>query len=128
MRLGLMLAGLAMAGLTATSVLAEEGVYTADLTRMVNDAAEGRCTAELMAENLLKACQEQIAALGPALKDLGAVQSITLAKSETPAVGRVETYVVAYAGGESLTWVIGARRDDGRFGALYVAGEGAGAD
>jgi hypothetical protein len=123
MRMGLMLAGLAVAGLTATAALAEDGVYTADLTRMVNDAADGTCTAELMAEGLLKACQEQIAVLGPALKELGAAQSVTLTQSETQGGVLVESYAVAYAGGTTLTWVIGARHADGKFGALYVPGE-----
>lgn len=123
MRMRMMLASLAMAGMAATSALAEEGVYTADLTRLVNDAAEGTCTAELMTADLLKACQEQIGTLGPALKGLGAVQSITLTKAETSGSVRLETYVVAYTNGTRLVWAIGARSSDGRFGALYSTGE-----
>lgn len=123
MSIRMMLASLAVAGLAATSALAEEGAYTADLTRLVNEAAEGKCTAELMAESLLQACQQQIAALGPALKGLGAVQSITLSKVEISGDARLETYVVAYANGARLVWAIGARGADGRFGALYSTGE-----
>lgn len=126
MRIRLMLAGLAVAGLTASTALAEDGVYAASLTRLVNDAAEGTCTAELMGEGLLKACQEQIGTLGPALKGLGAAQTVTLTKSETPSVGLVETYAVAYAGGQTLTWVIGVRHEDGKFDTLYVGGGSAG--
>ena len=123
MRMRLMLASLAVAGLAATSALAEEGVYTADLTRMVKDASDGTCTAELMAPSLLQACQQQIAAMGPALKALGAVQSVTLSKAETSGEARLETYVVAYENGVRLLWAIGARGADGRFSALYSAGE-----
>ena len=125
MRMRSMLAAMAVAGLTATAamaaVMADEGQYAQPLTTMLSEAAAGTCSAELMAEGLKTACGQQIANLAPGLSSLGAVQTVALIKSETTAGGVLETYLVTFAGGQTMTWVIGGLHD-GKFNSLYSAG------
>ena len=52
----------------------QEGQYSASLTRLITSAADGECPADLMAADLLSACNEQIASIGPALQSLGPIR------------------------------------------------------
>jgi hypothetical protein len=125
MRMRLMLAAMAVAGLTASTAMAgamtDEGQYSQPLTQMLTQAAAGTCSPDLMAEGLLTACQAQIANMAPALKSLGAVQTVALTKSETTAGGVIETYLVTFAGGQTMTWIIGGIHD-GKFNSLFSGG------
>lgn len=122
MRIHLMLAGIAVASLTAASATAQDGEYSRALTRMLTEAAEGRCPADVMAEDLATACQEQIAGMAPAVRQLGPIETMTFVKAEDTPGGRVETYSVKFAGGQTMTWRIGHLRD-GKFETAGGGGE-----
>ena len=122
MRLKLMLAAAtAAAGLVSFPAMAQEGEgqYASDLRRMIAETAAGACPADLMAEQLLAACQQQLPTMSAGLSSLGAVQSIVFVKAEDTPAGRVETYAVAFANGAVLTWGIGHKKD-GKYGAAYA--------
>lgn len=113
---------LAGAALAQDAAPAEHGQYQAALERMVTESAQSRCPADVMAEALLTACNSQIAAMGPALQSLGAVESITFVRSEQRAEGgRVEYYAVRHAGGQTLNWGIGGE-SGGKFEIAFVGG------
>ncbi len=114
-----MLAGVAAAGLMAFPAMAEDGQYAPQLTRIINEAAGGTCVADLMAQPLLDACNGQIAGTGPALQALGAIETVTFVSAEETPAGKVETYSVKYAGGQTLNWFIGQERD-GKFSVVGV--------
>ena len=63
-----MLAGAAQA---QTGTAPEGARYQAALERMITETAQGRCPADLMAEQLLTACNQQIAAMSTGLQSLG---------------------------------------------------------
>ena len=116
MRIRMMLAGLAAAGLLAGPVAAQEqGQFQASLTRIMEEAGKGVCPAELMGAEVLAACSGQIEQMSIGLASLGAVQSVTFVRSEETPDGAVETYAVRYAGGQTLNWHIGQRQADGKF-------------
>lgn len=136
MRLNILLAGLA-AALTTTAVQAQtpdpaetpapppaaspaaEGEYAADLQKLISDAAGGTCSPELMGAQLLAACQSQIAAMSAGLASLGAVQSVTLIETNDTAQGKLETYRVVFAGGQTLNWTLGVKVD-GKYETAYA--------
>lgn len=121
MRIAMMLAGVAAAGLMAFPAMAQEGRYAPQLTRILEEAAKGNCLPALMAPSLLDACNGQIQGMAPALDAMGAVETMTFVSAEDTPDGRVETYSVKFAGGQTLDWVIGQERD-GKFSTVGTAG------
>ncbi len=121
MRIRVLLAGVAAAGLMAFPAMAQDGQYGPQLTRIVSEAAGGTCLADLMAQSLLDACNGQIAGMGPALNALGAIESQTFVSAEDTPGGRVETWAVTFAGGRTLNWVIG-QEHEGKFSVVGVSG------
>ena len=113
-----MLAGAAQA---QTGTAPEGARYQAALERMITETAQGRCPADLMAEQLLTACNQQIAAMSTGLQSLGPIQTITFLGSEDRADGRLERYAVKFPGGATLNWGIGAEAA-GKFGAAFAGG------
>ena len=121
MRIGNLVTVMASAGLLAFPALAQEGRYAPQLARILEEAASGNCLAALMAPPLLDACNGQIQGMAPALAAMGAIKSVTFLSAQDTAEGRVETYRVEFAGGQSLNWVIGQERD-GKFSTVGTAG------
>ncbi|MGV8928255.1 MAG: hypothetical protein ACOH1E_00755 [Brevundimonas sp.] len=121
MRIRMVLAGVAAAGLMAFPAMAEDGQYAPQLTRILNEAADGSCLAAYMQPSLLDACNGQIQGMAPALSALGAIETITFVSAEETPEGRVETYSVKYAGGQTLTWIIG-HEAAGKFGVVGTGG------
>lgn len=97
-----------------------EGQYAADLQRIIAETAAGTCPADLMAEQLLAACRQQLPQMSAGLASLGAVQSVTFTGAEERPTGRVETYAVVFANGVTLTWGIGAKTD-GKYDTAYAS-------
>lgn len=122
MRIRLMLAGMAAAGLMAFPAMAEDGQYGEPLGQMLEQGAAGTCSEALMAPGLLSACQGQIAAMSQGLRALGVIESMTFVSAEDTPGGRVETWSVKYASGQTLTWFIGQRQPDGKFAAVGTGG------
>lgn len=123
MRPSLLLAGLAAAALTAPAFAqAPAGEYGDALKTMITQAAAGTCPADLMAEQLLTACNQQIAQMAPGLTSLGAVESVTFIEVLDTPEGRMERWTVKFAGGHSMVWFIGARQADGKFNAAGTNG------
>lgn len=122
MRMRMMLAGVAAAGLIAFPAMALDGQYGAQLRQMLADAAGGTCAEALMAPGLLNTCQGQIGAISGGLQALGAIESMTFVSAEDTPAGRVETWSVTYAGGQTQTWFIGQQQPDGRFEAVGRGG------
>jgi hypothetical protein len=123
MRTPALLAAVAAVALSAPAFAqAPAGEYGDALSRMLTEAAAGTCSAELMAEQLLAACNQQIAQMAPGLQSLGAVQSVTFVSAQETPEGRMEVYTVAFAGGQSMTWFIGGRQPDGKFAAAGTQG------
>lgn len=120
MRVRMILAGVAAAGLMAFPAMAEDGQYAPQLNRILTEATEGACLAAFMAPSLLDACNGQIEGMSPALRAMGAIETVTFVSAEDTADGRVETYSVKFAGGRTMTWVIGHERD----GKFSVVGSG----
>jgi hypothetical protein len=121
MRIAMMLAGVAAAGLMAFPAMAQEGRYAPQLTRILEEAAKGNCLPALMAPSLLDACNGQIQGMAPALDAMGAVETMTFVSAQDTPDGPVETYTVKFAGGQTLDWVIGQERD-GKFSTVGTAG------
>lgn len=121
MRIRALLAAAAATGLMAFPAMAQEGEYRPQLTRILEEAANGTCLAALMSESLLSACQGQIAGMAPALASLGTIESITFVSAEDRPGGRVETWAVKYTGGRTINWVIGEMHD-GKFAVVGTAG------
>ena len=117
MRIRLMLAGVAAAGLMAFPAMAEDGQYGPQLTRILAEAANGTCLAELMQEALLNTCNAQVSGMAAGLSALGAIEAMTFVQAEDTPEGRVEIWSVKYAGGRTLNWVIGGLQD-GKFSAV----------
>lgn len=121
MRIAMMLAGVAAAGLIAFPAMAQEGRYAPQLTRILEEAAKGNCLPALMGPSLLDACNGQIQGMAPALDAMGAVETVTFVSAQDTPDGPVETYTVKFAGGQTLDWVIGHERD-GKFSTVGTAG------
>jgi len=121
MRIGMVLASVAAAGLMAFPAMAEDGQYAPQLTRIINEAAQGTCLAALMAQPLLDACNGQIAGMSPALQALGAIETITFVSAEDTPQGKVETYSVKFTGGRTMNWFIG-QEAEGKFTVVGAGG------
>jgi hypothetical protein len=127
MRLHLLVAGMAAAGLTAFSAQAQTqassgGQYGDGLRRMLTAAAAGTCPDDVMGEGLLTACQAQINQMAPALAGLGAIDALTFISADDTPTGRVETWRVRFAGGQTMNWAIGGI-SNGKFETAYTRGE-----
>ena len=122
MRIRTMLAGVAAAGLMAFPAMAQDGEYGEQLRQMLAEAVAGTCSEALMAPGLLAACTGQIAGMSAGLQALGAIESMTFVSARDTPEGRIETWSVVYAGGQTLNWVIGHRQPDGKFAAAGTAG------
>jgi len=120
MRIRVLLAGVAAAGLMALPAMAQDGQYGPQLTRIIEEAADGTCLAALMGESLLSACNGQIQGMSPALSAMGEIETITFVSAEDTPEGRVETWAVKFTGGETLNWVIG-QVHEGRFSVVGTA-------
>lgn len=124
MRINRLAAALVVAAsLGAIPALAQqsEGEYAADLQRMIAETAAGTCPADIMAEQLLTVCQQQLPQMSAGLASLGAVQSVTFKSAEDGPTGLVETYDVVFANGVTLVWGIGAKAD-GKYSIAYAGG------
>lgn len=121
MRVRMMLAGAAAAGVLAFPAMAQDGQYASQLNRIVTEAAAGTCLAALMAPPLLDACNAQIATMAPGLSALGMVETVTFVSAEETPGGRVETYSVKFAGGRTMNWFIG-QEAEGKFTVVGVGG------
>lgn len=132
MRLSLMMAtlvaGVALAGAANAQdahaghgAQPAQGQYSASLTRLITSAADGECPADLMAAELLSACNDQIGSIGPALQSLGPISDMAFVSAEGEGEARVETYEVFFESGQMLTWGIGGYTD-GRFTIAFVSG------
>lgn len=114
-------AAAALAGAAAAQDPATDGEYRADLIRIIEGAADSRCTPDLMAETVLSRCEEQIGQIGPALATLGPIDMITLSASEGEGAEKVETYDVTFGGGQTLAWTIGDK-SEGKYASVGVSG------
>lgn len=121
MRIRVILAGVAAAGLMAFPAMAQDGLYGEQLNRIVAEAAAGTCLEALMAPSLLDACNGQIEGMAPALSALGAIESVTFVSAQDTPEGRVETWAVKFSGGRTMNWVIG-HLQDGKFSIVGSAG------
>lgn len=121
MRIQTMLAAVAAASLMAFPAMARDGQYGEQLNRMVTEAAGGTCLEALMGPSVLEACNRQIDGMAPALREMGAIESVTFVSAEDTPEGRVETWTVKFAGGRTMNWVIG-HLQDGRFSVVGTAG------
>lgn len=118
-----MLAGVAAAALMGFPAMAQDGQYSEQLNRIVTEAASGTCLEALMGPSLLDACNGQIEGMAPALRAMGAIESMTFVSAQDTPEGRVETWSVKFAGGQTLIWVIG-QMQDGKFATVGVTGQG----
>lgn len=121
MRIRMMSVSLAAAGLMAFPAMAEDGQYAPQLTRIISEAADGTCLAAYMAPPLLDACNGQIAGMSPALHAMGAIETMIFVSARDTPEGRVETYSVKFAGGQTMNWFIGQERD-GKFTVVGAGG------
>ena len=126
MRFKTMMMTVAAAALMATAAQAqaqsqEQGQYRRPLEKMITDAASGVCAADVMAAELLAACQSQIDGMAEGLSSLGAITSIRFVSAEGEGAARIETYAVTFAGGATLNWGIG-NMVDGKFSTAYAGG------
>jgi hypothetical protein len=125
MRLPTALAALAaaafMAGAAHAQDPATDGQYRATLARVIVDAAQGVCPAEIMASELLAACEEQASQMAPAISSLGPVESMAFISAEGEGSERLELYEVTFASGQVLTFGIGGLVD-GKFSTMFARG------
>lgn len=128
MRFRMMMTAVAAAGLMATAAQAQTapqaapqtGQYRAALEKMITEAASGICS-DVMAGDLLAACQSQIDGMAEGLSALGAITAIRFVSAEGEGAARIETYAVTFAGGATLNWGIG-NMVDGKFSTAYAGG------
>ncbi len=106
----------------ATAQTAEQGQYAAQLRAMFTSVAGGTCPADLMADGLLKACQEQLPQMAPSLKAAGPIEAITFLKTEQANGERFEQYQVTFTNGAPSKWTIGGLQD-GKFKSVYSLGD-----
>lgn len=125
MRIHQTLCGAAAASLLAFSVAAQDGrsttvqdgQYGQALSQILTDARAGTCS-DLMSAGVQLACQRRIQSIAATLERFGPVQSITFLKAEEKSGGIVETWVVGFAEGHTMTWVIGGLHD-GQFSTAF---------
>ena len=127
MRFGMMMTAVMAASLLAAAAQAQasapagEGQYRAALERMITQTAAGTCPSDVMAADLLAACQTQVEQMSEGLKSLGAIVSMRLVSTQGEGADRLETWAVVFASGETLTWGIGGLVD-GKFATAYARG------
>lgn len=121
MRIRLIIAAATAAAALAAPAFAEDGEYRAALQRMITETASGTCPADIMGDQLLAACRQQLPQMSAGLASLGPVESISFVRAEDRPDGRVEIYAVRFAGGQTLNWGIGGLRD-GKFDIAYAGG------
>ncbi|WP_029417752.1 hypothetical protein [Brevundimonas bacteroides] len=114
------LAGL-MIALPAMAQDNQQGEYADALRRMIVETAAGSCPEDLMADGLLAACLQQLAQMSAGLASLGAVEAMTFVGAEETPNGRVETYSVRFASGQTLNWGIGGQQDS-KYTVAYAGG------
>lgn len=113
---------LALPAAAQTAAPAAEAQYEDALRRMITETAAGSCPADIMGAPLLAACEQQLPQMSAGLAGLGAIESITFVRAgDSSEYGRVETYAVKFAGGQSLNWGIGGEKD-GKFDVAYTGG------
>lgn len=123
MRASFFLAGLAAVALSgAAAAQTPAGEYSGALSRMISQAAAGTCAPDVMGDQLLAACNQQITQMASGLQSLGPIESVTFLRAEDTPQGRMEFYSVRFTGGMTLTWYIGARQPDGKFQAAGTGG------
>lgn len=125
MRFRMMMTAVAAAGLLATGVQAqtapETGQYRQALEKMITEAANGVCAEDVMAGDLLAACQSQIDGMAEGLSSLGPITSIRFVSAQGEGAERVETYAVQFQSGQTMNWGIGGMVG-GKFSVAYAGG------
>jgi hypothetical protein len=124
MRVTMMMAAVAATAMLAGAAQAQtatDGRYQAALETMITETTQGHCPAEVMGDQLLAACNQQVAAMSAGLQSLGPVVSVTFLGAEDLADGRLERYAVVFSGGQTLNWAIGGEAD-GKFNNAFVGG------
>lgn len=116
----MVLAGFALA--TSVPAFAAQGSYSSALRTMLSQTAAGTCPASLMADDLLKACKEQLPRLKPEMMAAGPIKSLTFVKADTVKGERMETYKVGFTKGAPQTWHIGGFKE-GKFRSAYNDGK-----
>ena len=104
---------------SAQAQTATDGRYKAALETMITETTQGRCPDEVMGDQLLAACNQQVAAMSAGLQSLGPVVSVTFLGAEDRSDGRLERYAVVFSGGQTLNWTIGGEAD-GKFSTAFV--------
>lgn len=122
MRLELIAVAALLCTTAATAQTAEQGQYAAQLRAMFMSVAAGTCPADLMADDLLKACQQQLPQMAPGLKAAGPIKMITFLKTEQANGDRYEQYQVTFTNGAPSKWTIGGLQD-GKFKSVYSLGD-----
>lgn len=125
MRIHQILCGVAAASLLALSAVAQDGQsapvqdgqYGDALSQILTDARAGTCS-DLMSAAVQLACQRRIQAIAATLERFGPVQNLTFLKAEEKSGGIVETWVVGFAEGRTMTWLIGGLHD-GQFSTAF---------
>ncbi len=122
MRLELIAVAALLGTTAATAQTAEQGQYAAQLRAMFMSVAAGTCPADLMADDLFKACQQQLPQMAPGLKAAGPIKMITFLKTEQANGDRYEQYQVTFTNGAPSKWTIGGLQD-GKFKSVYSLGD-----
>jgi hypothetical protein len=126
MRLNLLVTSVVAVGLTAAAAHAQTqapaGQYGEGLRQMLTAAAAGTCSEAVMGEGLLTACQAQINQMAPALAGLGAIEGANYISAADTPQGRVETWRVRFANGETMNWAIGGL-NNGKYDVAYTRGD-----
>lgn len=102
----------------APPALAQQGSYADPLRKMLGQVAQGTCPSDIMGDSLLAACGEQIANMRAGLAAWGPITAMKFVRAEEQASGRVETYEVTFASGQTMAWTIGDLRE-GKFHTAY---------
>lgn len=121
MRLSTTIIAALAAVLAAAPAAADEGRYAASLKAMLTQTAAGTCPADLMGDQLLAACREQLPNMQPGLAAAGAVTAVEFVSANGEGTDRVETYTVRFAKGSASVWAIGKFRD-GKYQSAYSTG------
>ena len=122
MRPGFVAIGAWMVATAATAQTAEQGQYAGQLRAIFTAVASGTCPADLMADGLLKACQDQLPRMAPDLKAAGPVKTITFVQAEQISGERYEQYRVIFTNGAPSKWTICGLRN-GKFQSVYSLGD-----
>lgn len=105
----------------AAPAAAEQGKYNSALKEMLSGTASGTCPADLMGDQLLAACKEQLPRMQPELAALGPVKTMKFLSAVGQGDQRVESYDVTFAKGATTKWQIG-KFQGGKYQIAYSAG------